>query len=140
MKVLKKINFQVLGNLQALDEVLSKFEELNHPQISQNDWLQCQLALAEGFTNAVRHAHKNLPSDVPIEIELSLTTETIEIRIWDRGPFFDLDAFIKNPAHKTTKPIAGGQGIPILQKIATRLSYFRIDNRNCLLIIKQLSL
>jgi len=128
-----------MGNLQSLDEVLSRFEEINHPQISQNDWLHCRLGLAEGFTNAVRHAHKNLEVEAPIEIELTLTTETLELRIWDQGPFFDLEAFIKDLDGKTTMRLAGGQGIPILKKIATHLSYFRIDNRNCLLIIKKLS-
>jgi serine/threonine-protein kinase RsbW len=99
------------------------------------------LALAEGFTNAVRHAHHNLPTEVPIEIEIAILEQSLELRIWDYGPpNFDLQAYIKNlplRQKQNHRLDTNGRGIPILLKIADRLSYFRTeDGRNCLLIVR----
>ncbi len=138
MRVLKQDNYQVYGELQALDQILANFEQFLLPCLSHNIWFQCKLALAEGFTNAVRHAHKNLPSEIPIEIAISLSINSLEIRIWDYGPPFDLAQFLETIPNREKKLVEGGQGIPILQKIADHLSYVRTnDNRNCLLIVKQ---
>lgn len=141
MKVLKRAYFTVVDQLNSLDQVLSEFEQLYQPWIPKKDWLQCQLALAEGFTNAVRHAHKHLSQPSSITIELLLSTEQMEIKIWDYGLPFDLEAFAAKLEKEGRTQLDGGQGIPILKKIANHLSYFRtIDNRNCLLIIKKFSI
>ena len=58
MKIPTKINIQVPSDLKALDQVLFQFNKIYQASIPQKDWLQCQLALVEGFTNAVRHAHQ----------------------------------------------------------------------------------
>lgn len=129
--------FTVKSDLKALDQVLDRFNQIEQDLIPKKDWLQCQLALAEGFTNAVRHAHKNLSTDVPIKIGLICCEGSMEIRIWDYGPPFDLEVYIKTISERKNNLSVGGRGIPILQKIADRLSYFRTDdNRNCLLIVK----
>ncbi len=142
MSVLQQISFKVKSDLKALDEVLGNFDDINQPWIPKKDWLQCQLALAEGFTNAVRHAHKDvIDSDVFVEIEIKLTSESLEMRIWDFGPFFDLESFLKANASQDNRFAGHGQGLPILQKIAAQLSYERTDDeRNCLLIVKNFSL
>ncbi|MEL4895927.1 ATP-binding protein [Crocosphaera sp. Alani8] len=137
MSVPQHISFKVKSDLKALDEVLGHFDNMNQPWIPKKDWLQCQLALAEGFTNAVRHAHKNISDEVFVEIEIKLTSDRLEMRIWDQGPFFDLKGFLKANAKEDNRFAGHGQGLPILQKIAAQLSYERTeDERNCLLIIK----
>ena len=141
MSVLRENTFKVNSDLKALDEVFGYFDDINQPWIPKKEWLQCQLALAEGFTNAVRHAHKDISGDVFVEIEMKLTSESLEMRIWDFGPFFDLQAFLEANAHKDNRFAGHRQGLPILQKIAAQLSYERKhDERNCLLIIKKFSL
>jgi len=138
LKVLRSIKIEVKSDLKALDEVLFQFNTIYQDSIPLRDWLQCRLALAEGFTNAVRHAHKNLPRDVPIRIEVLLNQTFMEIRIWDRGPAFDLHGFIAETSKKHAKWLASGRGIPILNKISNRLDYYRIEQqRNCLVIIKK---
>lgn len=140
MKVLQKIRFQVHSDLNSLNTVLLQFDRLYRDFIPQSDWLQCKLALAEGFTNAVRHAHKNLPPEVPITIEVLLRETSIEIYIWDRGAPFDLRQYIARTAKKNHNLFLGGRGIPILIKIADRLDYYRTaEEQNCLLIVKELS-
>lgn len=124
-------------DLKALDQVLTWFDQFNQGSIPKKVWIQCQLALAEGFTNAVRHAHKNLTPNVPIDIEVTLFPQALELRVWDQGPPFDLEQRIQELEKTVDDQAGGGRGIAILQKIADKLSYTRTDdNRNCLLIVK----
>jgi len=137
LKDLKKFMRQFPTDRTALEEVLLWFEEFNQPSIPRTVWIQCQLALAEGFTNAVRHAHKDLPTNVPIDIEVTLFPQSLELRIWDQGPPFDLEQRLQHLEQSVDEHSGGGRGIAILQKIADHLSYKRTDdNRNCLLIVK----
>lgn len=128
---------KVQTDLNILSEILAWFEQLYEPQIPQHIWLRCKLALAEGFTNAVRHAHKNQPSEVPIEIEVALSHQMVQIRIWDYGPPFDLVEKLRQMPKDKDNETAGGRGIQLIEKISDRFSYTRTpDNRNCLLIVK----
>lgn len=133
-----KVNFSVKSDLNTLDRVIDCFGLIDRSSIPKKDWLQCQLALVEGFTNAVRHAHKNISNEVEIEISITLLEGCMEIRIWDCGPPFDLDDYIKSISNQKPNNLSeGGRGIPILQKIADHLNYCRLeDNRNCLSIVK----
>ena len=133
-----KVHFKVSTSLESLDQVLSNFDKVQHTQIPQQDWWKCRLALTEGFTNAVRHAHKNLAEDIPIEIQLTLRQQRLEIRIWDYGKPFNLNKFAHNQPHIENNWSEHGRGISILQQIADCLSYERTDanTRNCLLIVK----
>jgi serine/threonine-protein kinase RsbW len=140
LKVLPKIKIEVPSELTSLNRVLLQFDRVYQHSLSERDWLQCQLALAEGFTNAVRHAHKNLSSEVPIEIEITLTERTLEIRIWDRGGAFDLKGFISKILGDRKNWLNRARGITIINRIADRLDYYRTSQgKNCLLIVKQLS-
>ncbi|HIK18538.1 MAG TPA: ATP-binding protein [Leptolyngbyaceae cyanobacterium M33_DOE_097] len=135
MQPLQKSHLQVNTDLNALPKVLTWFDQFNCPPINYQTWLKCQLALAEGFTNAVRHAHRGKPSTLSIELEVAMFPERMEIRIWDWGAPFDLEKAIHRMPGKEAE---GGRGIPLMCRIADVLSYTRIDNkRNCLLIIKQ---
>lgn len=136
MKVSQEISFQVKTDLVYLEEVLHRFEAMRQSWINQKDWLQCQLALAEGFTNAVRHAHKNISSETPIDIEIKVTPKEIKIKIWDYGQPFQLKSVSKR-VYSMEELASGGRGIEILQKIADELNYDHLpDNRNCLVIKK----
>ena len=48
-------------------------------------WLQCQLALIEGFTNAIRHAHAGMAADTPIRIQVTVSHQDINIWILGSG-------------------------------------------------------
>ncbi len=135
-----RVFFKVESDIKALDQVLSYFEQLHQPWIPKKDWLQCQLALAEGFTNAVRHAHKGLAAETPVEIQITLTHRGMKIRIWDYGNPFDLERFLQDNLDKDNRWAGHGQGLLILKRIAPKLRYIRThDHRNCLLIFKQFS-
>jgi serine/threonine-protein kinase RsbW len=88
----QKISLLVNTDVSALTTVLEWFEQLKDLSLPEEAWWACQLALAEGFTNAVRHAHKNLPVETPIQLEVTVFAEHLEFRIWDCGQAFDLNA------------------------------------------------
>lgn len=131
------IKIEVKSDLQAIDFVLYQFNKIYDNRILQQDWLQCQLALVEGFTNAVRHAHKDLPIETPIEIELILCLAKMTIRIFDRGQPFDLENFINTMSAKDSNWQGSGRGIAIINKVSDVLSYDRVSHeQNCLVMTK----
>ena len=134
----RKAYLQVHSDLRENDKVLSWFEQLQEAPIPKTVWLQCELALAEGFTNATRHAHKSLARETPIDIEVTMYTDYLEIRIWDYGQPFDLLEWLKQQPVQTDIWDGGGRGIKLMYAIADHISYTRIsDNCNCLLIVKK---
>lgn len=137
MSLPRKNNLQVKTDLNALAEILSWFAQLYEPQIPRQIWLRCELALAEGFTNAVRHAHKDKSKDVPIDVEVTIADDTIEMRIWDGGAGFDLKQHLENIPKSEDNQTGGGRGLQLIQKTTDDFSYTRtVDNRNCLLMMK----
>ncbi|MFM2312308.1 MAG: hypothetical protein RLZZ04_1584 [Cyanobacteriota bacterium] len=100
LEVLRSIEIEVRRDLQALEHVLLQFNQIYQDFIPLRDWSECRLALAEGFTNAVRHAHKNLPSNISIRIAVRLKATAMEIKIWDYGSVFDLKHFIEETSSK----------------------------------------
>lgn len=131
-----KAHLQVNSDLSGLDQVLSWFAQLHQPPIPTSLWIRCQLALAEAFTNAVRHAHRDQPG-LPVDIEVALFPERLEIRVWDQGPPFDLEQRLKNLSERLDLYSGGGRGLKLMKDIADTLSYTRTDDsRNCLLIVK----
>lgn len=117
----------------ALQTVLAWFDQFQAAPIPHPLWLQCQLALIEGFTNAVRHAHAGLAPDTPIHIEVSVSDQAVDIRIWDQGPGFDLQAVLKTKLKTHSEHDEGGRGLKIMYLVADSLTYTPIPGQgNCL--------
>ena len=98
------ISLQVNTDLNALTRVLEWFEQLKDLSLPNEVWWKIQLALAEGFTNAVRHAHKNLPVETPVQLEIMVFNGRLELKVWDCGPYFDFDAKLKETLAADRKP------------------------------------
>jgi serine/threonine-protein kinase RsbW len=138
LQPLHRAFLQVNTDLDALEKVLEWFDQFNHPPIHSQAWMQCQLAVAEGFTNAVRHAHRNLSAETLIDLEVQVFEDRIEIRIWDQGAPFDLDTWIRDLPLEWDKEAEGKRGIRLMHEVSDLLSYIRMpDDRNCLLILKK---
>lgn len=137
--IVQQEHLMVKSELRLLNQVQEWFEQFCLQHLSQLGWSKTQLdrlnlALAEGFTNAVRHAHHALPPETTIEIKVYLWIDRLEIRIWDYGKPFDPDA-IAEPAPGTLQ--VGGYGWFLLRRLADHVVYERgVDGRNCLLIVK----
>jgi serine/threonine-protein kinase RsbW len=140
LELLRRTRIRVNTDLNLLTQVLVWFDQFNHPIIPQAVWLQCQLALAEGFTNAVRHAHDGKPPETPIDIEVTLRDQAMELRIWDCGSGFDLDQLLNTMPQTVDQNAEGGRGLKIIEQTADVFRYIRTaDHRNCLVIIKHYS-
>ena len=129
----------VRSHLEELSGVQRWFRTLISRMSVETPWIddqfdQLNLALAEGFTNAVRHAHADLPETTPIDIELSVSSGRLEIRIFDRGQPFDPDV-LTEPEPGALRE--GGYGWFLLRRLSDRVSYECVQDRlNCLRIVK----
>lgn len=143
-------SLMVNTDLKRLTEVVAWFEQFNCLPLTRQLWLEAQLALVEGFTNAVRHAHQNLPATTPIKLDAHITPEFFQLRIWDHGAAFDfeknLTAIRQITHHPDFEPLSreAHWGSILLLKLTTEqgwlISYDRMDNdRNCLKIEKAIT-
>lgn len=100
----QNMSLQVNTEVNALTIVMDWFEQLKDLSLPNEVWFQLQLALAEGFINAVRHAHKNLPVETPVQLEITVFDGHLELKVWDYGPSFDFDAKLKEIIAADRKP------------------------------------
>lgn len=134
----KQYHLQVKTELEALKEVLQWFEGLVFPLVPQKIGWQCEVALVEAFTNAVRHAHQNLPQTTPIDLEVKLCPSFLEMRIWDRGQPFDIQAKLRTSEREASSmEKEGGRGLQFIKKLTDELQYLNLPNEgNCLVMRK----
>ncbi|MBP0022333.1 MAG: ATP-binding protein [Cyanobacteria bacterium SBLK] len=144
---LKKIHLSLPTDLGSLPKVLDRFEKLASPRLSPQLYWECQLALAESFTNVVRHAHRDLPPSTPIDLEIILFPRGLEMRIWDCGQPFDWEGRLEEKLRRDDDPWAvGGRGLCLIHKVMDDCQYIpagegqstRRSDRNCLILCKQL--
>lgn len=122
---------------QLANQVLPWFDQLYQSSIPSGIWLRCKLALAEAFSNAVRHAHRELPTETLIKIEVAVDEEYLELRVWDAGPSFNFQAKLQEELAVSNLEGGGGRGIKLMYDIADELSYNRTaQQQNCLLLRK----
>ncbi|PSN17857.1 anti-sigma factor, partial [filamentous cyanobacterium CCP5] len=79
------------------------------PQVIQ----RLRLALAEGFSNAVRHAHKG-KSCLPVKLRLEVLEDLVSLEIWDQGDGYDLNQY--SPPKPQDRQ-EGGYGWMILSRL-----------------------
>ncbi|MEE3716991.1 ATP-binding protein [Tumidithrix elongata RA019] len=137
----QKYHLRTNSDIYALNQVQRWFKQFT--MVPKQIWMQCDLVLVEAFTNVVCHAHEKLPEDTPIDIEVTMFPEAMEIRIWDFGKPFDMQQEIERltAEQRTSSEIAdlptGGRGLLISQKIADEIRYDRLlDQRNCFMMRK----
>nr|WP_228036090.1 ATP-binding protein [Microcystis sp. LEGE 00066] len=125
--------------MAALIPVLQWFESHGRPFLPESLLWQCKVALAEGFTNTVRYAHKNLPPTTPIDLELTFSSHSLEIKIWDHGQPFDLQAKLNSPQQDPVAPLEmeSDRGLLLMRSLTDTLQYIRTgEGRNCLILQK----
>ncbi|MEA5468238.1 ATP-binding protein [Spirulina sp. 06S082] len=138
---LKKLHLRLKTDLSALSEVLDRFEKIASPRLSRQLYWECQLALAESFTNVVRHAHQGLPQSTPIDLEIALFPRGLEIRIWDSGQPFDWQGQLRAKLQGDRDPWAlGGRGLCLIARVMDDYRYIPAEegDRNCLVLWKQI--
>ncbi len=136
-------SLQVPTDLNALEEILRWFEAVTCPRLPKESLEKCKIVLTEAFTNAVRHAHRQLSRTTPIDMEVMILPDSIEMRVWDFGDPFDLEATLiyVDQLHKQDPlKYEGQRGLLFMSKLTDELSYQRTpDQRNCLIMKKQIT-
>ena len=135
--MVKHEHLVVESKLEALLNVQSWFKDLYNSLDPGLVWVKrycdhLNIAVAEGFTNAVRHAHAHLPSDTPIKIDVLLERDRAEICIWDQGTPFDPNQLEEPEPGSLLSD--GGYGWFLLRRVAHQVTYQRQGDQNCLQI------
>ncbi len=145
--MLQQYHIQVNSDIYALAQLQEWFQQFQN-LLPKPTWMQCNLVLVEVFTNVVSYAHAEMAEETPIDIEITLhgSNNFLELRIWDYGRPFDIQAEIERATIKTQNfeniddiP-TGGRGLIIAQTIADSIRYeITDDGRNCFVMIKNFS-
>lgn len=140
-KAIQQSHLKVATDLEALKEVFAWFDQFTSHHLPVKFCQSCKLALVEGFANTVNYAHRNLPKTTVIELELKIFVDRLEMRIWDHGEPFDLQAKL-DELHRKGYDFSGetGRGLLLMEQCTDELSYERLsDQRNCLFMAKRLA-
>lgn len=133
--VLKQSHLQVETDFKAVPVILEWFKQFDQGLLPTQFATQCKLALIECFTVVVRKAHNNLPSKTPIELELKLFADYLEIRILERGMPFCLLAHLIGHLAQTE----GDKSMKYIPLLIDEICSFRLTNKqNCLVMRKRL--
>jgi serine/threonine-protein kinase RsbW len=136
-------------DLNEISRIAEWYEQFNRHPLSQDLWLEGQIALIEGFTNAVRHAHRHLKHTTPIEINGQFSQAFFQLCIWDCGSPFDFESNLATHSQIISSPDfdpytrEAHWGSIIMLKLRTQcgwqISYQHLQNlRNCLCLVKTL--
>lgn len=148
--MLERYHIQVNSDIYALAQLQEWFHQFQN-LLPKPTWMQCNLVLVEVFTNVVSYAHEGMSEDTPIDIEIAIDKIEyfLEMRIWDFGEPFDLQAEIDralkesqdNKDFASIDDIAtGGRGLMIAQAVADDIRYDSLpDGRNCFVMTKSFS-
>ena len=137
-EILKQSHRKVETTFEALPEILEWCEQFVDGVVQKKFVVQFQVILAESISKVVRDIHKNLPSTTPIEVELKLFTDYLEIRILEQGkPFYLLASLIADLPHEND--YCGN--IYVIPRLIDELCYITLpDKGNCLIMRKRLDL
>jgi serine/threonine-protein kinase RsbW len=139
-QTLHQAQLQLSSDLNDVGRLLDWLNQLDPAPLSAQEWLQCQIAIVEGFTNVVRHAHRQLPIDTPITLEIIGSDTSVEMCLWDYGPPFDLEGYLAHLPPMSSLEASQGRGLQIMRRIADRLEYQRVgDRQNHLKMIKYIA-
>ncbi len=148
-QLIREAHIQVITDLDEVDRVMQWFEQFNQLPLSSDLWMQGKLALMEGLTNVIRHAHKPLPPSTSIDLTVKLWLDHLEILIWDEGRPFDFEALLESVDRQFSHPLEreAHWGGVLMQKLREK-HHWIIDyrcpadpatHRNCLSIQKAFS-
>jgi serine/threonine-protein kinase RsbW len=82
-----------------------------------------------------------LPQATLIDLEVKVFDDYLEIRIWDRGQPFKLEAILHSRMQQQHNlDSEGGRGLLFMYKLTDDLRYIRTDDlRNCLVMRKNIT-
>ncbi|MFK8185035.1 MAG: ATP-binding protein [Phormidesmis sp.] len=118
-------------------KAINWFSHLKPTSIDEKLWIPCVTAFGEAFENTVYHLGSLTNNATPTKVEVVITDEMIQIKIWDSGPGFDLEKYLEDLPELVPLQAERGRGLWIIKQISDHLSYSQTPNQlNCLTIQK----
>ncbi len=129
-----------VSQADAVTEVLEWLQKIQPDFISTRNWLKCQTVVIEGFDNVIQHAHKHLPAETPIKLNLEIYAEGVEIKIYDLGEPFNFQLALTQTPDQQDEWAEHGRGLILMRRILDYISYERSpEGVNCLQMIQSFS-
>jgi serine/threonine-protein kinase RsbW len=125
-----------LNNLRGISVAASEFLETNGA--SREVIFTANLAIEEMVSNTIKYGYTD-DLQHQIEIQLSLSTNVLEIEIRDDGRLFDPLAYpAPHPSLPDDNRKAGGLGIHFVRNILDGFNYVRREGQNIVRLTKRL--
>lgn len=106
--------------------------------LSEKDISEIRLAVDEAYTNIIKHAYKNKPSN-PVKVELGFDNTRLWISIMDEGEGFKPEEYKAPDILKRIKnKQRGGMGVFLIQKLMDQVQYNRKGQMNEIRMFKNL--
>lgn len=87
-----------------------------------------RLAFEEAITNALRHGHRTLTPDEPVDVTIEVTPERVRMVIEDRGPGF-APGCVPDPTLDENLDKPCGRGLMLIRAYMSSVSYNETGNR-----------
>ncbi len=106
--------------------------------LSNKDISEIRLAVDEAFTNIIKHAYKNAPSQT-VSIEMGYDDRQIWISLTDEGRGFDPNTY-REPdlAQRIKEKKRGGMGVYLIKKLMDQVQYNRKGRTNEIKMVKNI--
>ena len=106
--------------------------------LSEKEISEIRLAVDEAYTNIIKHAYKNVPSN-PVKVELGFNNSELWISIMDHGESFKPEEYKAPDILKRIKnKQRGGMGVFLIQKLMDQVQYNRKGQMNEIRMVKNL--
>ena len=114
------------ADIDQLEETItSEAEGLGYAKASR---FAIRLALDEAITNAFKHGHEQLPSDLPILVEYQVRPNEVRLAVQDQGPGFN-PADIADPTLDENLEQMSGRGVILIRAYMASVKFNSRGNR-----------
>jgi len=136
----KEYSFELKSSLAELENLCQNLEKFGQKiGLSKKLIFEINLALDELFTNIISYGFKD-GKEHTIKVTITPQNEELCLRIEDDGiPFNPIDFEIPDVACSVENCKIGGLGIHIIRKLMDEICYQRCDDKNVMMLKKNLS-
>jgi serine phosphatase RsbU (regulator of sigma subunit)/anti-sigma regulatory factor (Ser/Thr protein kinase) len=106
-------------------------EFLAEQGLHEEEFIPCELAVAEACNNAIQYASDS-GRQQPVIIEVVCNCANVELRVQDHTPGFDLPAKVRLPKRDSER----GRGLFLIRTLMDGTTYLRGKNENALVMVK----
>jgi sigma-B regulation protein RsbU (phosphoserine phosphatase) len=126
------LRLSVARDLGAMEQGrLALRDHLESLAVGSKPLYRCELAFEELVSNAIRHGVPAVAGPGPVEVEVRVTAESVELVFEDGDAAFD-PTTVPEPVRPDSieRASVGGLGVAMVRRFARRLDYAREDGRN----------